>query len=77
VVLKHGKKVAVGCQSGVLSIFSWGYWNDCSDRFPGHPESGEAPAGRARTRPDLAPAGARRARGGRAHAARGRLTHRP
>lgn len=21
--------------SGVLSIWSWGYWNDCSDRFPG------------------------------------------
>jgi len=40
IVLKHGKKVVAGCQTGVLSIFSWGYWNDCSDRFPGHPESG-------------------------------------
>ena len=42
VVVKHGKKVICGAQSGVLSIFSWGYWNDCSDRFPGHPESVDA-----------------------------------
>eukprot|EP00878_Enallax_costatus_P022740 GHUV01024144.1.p1 GENE.GHUV01024144.1~~GHUV01024144.1.p1 ORF type:complete len:213 (+),score=82.42 GHUV01024144.1:1348-1986(+) len=38
-VMKHGKKVVCGSQSGVLTIWSWGYWNDCSDRFPGHPES--------------------------------------
>lgn len=31
-----------GSQSGVLALWSWGYWNDCSDRFPGHPESVDA-----------------------------------
>ncbi|CAG9460369.1 unnamed protein product [Pedinophyceae sp. YPF-701] len=39
---RGGSKVLVGCQSGVISIFSWGYWNDCSDRFPGHPSSVDA-----------------------------------
>ncbi|MEW5298258.1 MAG: hypothetical protein WDW36_001403 [Sanguina aurantia] len=39
VVAKGGKKVVVGSQSGVLNLYSWGYWKDCSDRFPGHPES--------------------------------------
>jgi hypothetical protein len=33
--LKNGKKLVCGSQSGVLSVWSWGYWNDCSDRFPG------------------------------------------
>ena len=42
--MKGGKKVVCGHQSGVLSIFSWGYWNDCSDRFPGHPGSVDAMA---------------------------------
>lgn len=42
VVVKHGKKVVCGSQGGVLSLYSWGYWNDCSDRFPGHPESIDA-----------------------------------
>jgi hypothetical protein len=41
-VVKHGKKIVCGSQSGVLAIWSWGYWNDCSDRFPGHPESVDA-----------------------------------
>lgn len=41
-VMKSGKKVVCGSQSGVLAIWSWGYWNDCSDRFPGHPESVDA-----------------------------------
>jgi ATP-dependent RNA helicase DOB1 len=41
-VVKNGKKVICGSQSGVLAIWSWGYWNDCSDRFPGHPESVDA-----------------------------------
>ena len=35
VVLKHGKKVVCGTQSGVLNIFSWGQFADCSDRCPG------------------------------------------
>ena len=38
-IVKGGKKVVCGHQSGVLGIYSWGYWNDCSDRFPGHPGS--------------------------------------
>jgi len=38
-VMKGGKKVVCGHQSGVIGIYSWGYWNDCSDRFPGHPGS--------------------------------------
>ena len=41
-VCKDGKKVVCGSQSGVLALWSWGYWNDCSDRFPGHPESVDA-----------------------------------
>lgn len=39
VVLKGGRKIVCGTTSGVLNVWSWGYWNDCSDRFPGHPES--------------------------------------
>jgi hypothetical protein len=34
-VVKHGKKVVTGSQTGVLSLYSWGYFSDCSDRFPG------------------------------------------
>ena len=41
-VVKGGKKVVCGSGGGVLNLFSWGYWNDCSDRFPGHPEAVEA-----------------------------------
>ena len=37
--LQNGKKVVSGSQEGVLFLYSWGYWNDCSDRFPGHPNS--------------------------------------
>lgn len=38
-VLKGGRKVVAGASDGVLNIFSWGYWNDCSDRYPGHPSA--------------------------------------
>ena len=38
-VVHCGKKVVCGTTSGVLNIYSWGFWNDCSDRFPGHPDS--------------------------------------
>ena len=38
-VLKSGKKVVTGTQTGVLNIWSWGKWEDVSDRFPGHPQS--------------------------------------
>ncbi|KAJ1467689.1 hypothetical protein T484DRAFT_1645278, partial [Baffinella frigidus] len=41
-ILKRGKKVVCGSQSGVLSIFSWGHWGDVSDRMPGHPQSVES-----------------------------------
>ena len=41
-VIKGGRKVVVGTQSGVLNVYSWGAMNDCSDRFPGHPESVDA-----------------------------------
>jgi hypothetical protein len=36
VVLKNGKKVVCGSQLGVLTIFSWGHFADCSDRLPGN-----------------------------------------
>lgn len=42
VAIKGGKKLVCGSQSGVLDVWSWGYWNDCSDRFPGHPSSVDA-----------------------------------
>lgn len=37
-IIKGGKKVVCGTQDGVVLIFSWGKWGDCTDRFPGHPE---------------------------------------
>lgn len=42
VTVKNGQKVVAGSQAGVLSLYSWGYFKDCSDRFPGHPESIDA-----------------------------------
>ncbi|GFH05744.1 predicted protein [Haematococcus lacustris] len=41
-VMKGGKKVVAGCQSGALALFSWGCFKDCSDRFTGHPDSVDA-----------------------------------
>ena len=41
-IIKGGNKVVCGSQEGVLSIFSWNTWGDCSDRFPGHPSSIDA-----------------------------------
>ena len=41
-VLKSGKKVVCGTQTGTLAIFSWGTWGDISDMFPGHPSSVDA-----------------------------------
>ena len=38
-VMKNGRKVVCGTQEGVLLFFSWDKWGDCSDRFPGHPET--------------------------------------
>jgi len=37
--IKGGKKVICGTQDGVILIFSWGKWGDCSDRYPGHPQT--------------------------------------
>jgi WD repeat-containing protein 55 len=37
-VLKGGRKVVCGTAEGVLAVWSWDHWGDCSDRFPGHPE---------------------------------------
>lgn len=41
-LMKHGKKLVVGTQQGVLNFWSWGTWGDISDRFPGHPQSIDA-----------------------------------
>jgi WD40 repeat protein len=38
-ILKGGRKVVAGTQDGVMLLFSWDQWGDCSDRFPGHPEA--------------------------------------
>ncbi|KAI8804662.1 WD40-repeat-containing domain protein [Cladochytrium replicatum] len=38
-VVRNFKKAVVGTEEGVLEIFSWGDWGDCTDRFPGHPSS--------------------------------------
>lgn len=37
--IKGGRKVISGTQDGVVLIFSWDRWGDCSDRFPGHPQA--------------------------------------
>ncbi|KAJ2961079.1 hypothetical protein NQZ79_g3612 [Umbelopsis isabellina] len=39
VIVKNGKKVVVGSQSGVLNLWTWGNWGDTSDRILGHPSS--------------------------------------
>lgn len=37
---KGNTKIVVGSQEGVVNLFSWGHFEDCSDRFPnGHPDS--------------------------------------
>jgi hypothetical protein len=38
-VVKSGRKVVCGTTTGVLAVWSWGEWDDCSDRFPGHPDA--------------------------------------
>ena len=42
VTLKGGNIVLCGSQEGVLHTYKWGEWADCSDRFPGHPNSIDA-----------------------------------
>lgn len=38
-IIRHGRKVVCGTQDGVLLFFTWSRWGDCSDRYPGHPET--------------------------------------
>jgi WD40 repeat protein len=38
-IFKHGKKVVCGTTDGVMLVFTWDRWADCSDRYPGHPET--------------------------------------
>ncbi len=38
-LVKHGKKLLCGMQTGVVGIFSWGSFGDVSDRLLGHPAS--------------------------------------
>ncbi|OMO50518.1 hypothetical protein COLO4_38041 [Corchorus olitorius] len=33
IVMKNGRKVICGSQSGTLLLYSWGFFKDCSDRF--------------------------------------------
>ncbi|EPS63863.1 hypothetical protein M569_10919, partial [Genlisea aurea] len=33
VIMKNGRKVICGAQSGALLLYSWGFFKDCSDRF--------------------------------------------
>ncbi|KAL6562687.1 hypothetical protein OROGR_003694 [Orobanche gracilis] len=35
VVMKNGRKVICGSEDGVLLLYSWGFFKDCSDRFIG------------------------------------------
>jgi len=39
--LRSSTKVLAGCQDGTVAIWSWGTWDDPSDRFVGHPDSVE------------------------------------
>ncbi len=38
-LLKGGKKIVIGTQSGAVNIWSWGNWDNISDRIVGHPQS--------------------------------------
>ncbi|GAB4847647.1 WD domain repeat-containing protein 55 [Ancistrocladus abbreviatus] len=33
VIMKNGRKVICGTQTGTLLLYSWGFFRDCSDRF--------------------------------------------
>ena len=41
-VMKRGRKVVCGTQTGALVVWSWNHWGDSSDRCMGHPESVDA-----------------------------------
>lgn len=38
-LMKEGKSVVCGSQSGVIYSYRWGDWFDVPERFPGHPQS--------------------------------------
>ncbi len=38
-VMKEGKKFVAGTTEGTLAVYSWGVWEDMTDRYPGHPGS--------------------------------------
>ena len=38
-IVRGGAQILCGTQDGVMLLFSWDDWGDCSDRFPGHPET--------------------------------------
>ncbi|KAJ0240088.1 WD repeat-containing protein 55 [Hirschfeldia incana] len=33
VIMKNGRKAICGTQNGILMLYSWGFFKDCSDRF--------------------------------------------
>ncbi|KAK4268588.1 hypothetical protein QN277_025218 [Acacia crassicarpa] len=33
VIMKNGRKIVCGSQAGILLLYSWGHFQDCSDRF--------------------------------------------
>ena len=39
VVLQGGKKVVCGDGEGMLLLYHWGLWGDCTDRYPAHSDS--------------------------------------
>jgi hypothetical protein len=41
-LIKNSTKLLCGSQQGILSLFSYNFWGDISDRFPGHPQSIDA-----------------------------------
>lgn len=69
-VMRGGKKLVCGTTSGVLAVWSWGYWNDSSDRFPGTALSQPA---RQPGQPACQPACVGRGRGAPAACCEGRL----
>lgn len=42
VIMKNGRKVVCGTESGALLLYSWGHFQDCSDRFLGHTQPVDA-----------------------------------
>ena len=47
---KGCSKIVVGSQEGVLNLFSWGHFEDCSDRYPCLLYTSPSPRDRTRSR---------------------------